>query len=64
MVLTRKRMSLATWRALSNEDKEHEMAWELHLQRRLDEWMDVLESNEKGTPEAMTLVVLAKSGLL
>lgn len=48
---------------MSDEDKNEEMAWELHLQKQLDRWHDALEEKELNTPEAVTAIVLAKYGL-
>lgn len=57
-------LTAAQWAALGQDEQIMELAWDQYQQHELDWLLVRLREQEMNTPEVVTLITLAKLGML
>lgn len=55
---------MSQWSSLPRDEQIVELAWDQYQQEQLNELMAALREQKMNTPEAVTLIALARNGLL
>lgn len=57
-------LTMSQWSSLPRDEQIMELAWDQYQQQQLSDLMAALREQEMNTPEAVTLIALARNGLL
>ncbi len=57
-------LTMSQWSSLPRDEQIVELAWDQYQQEQLNELMAALREQKMNTPEAVTLIALARNGLL